>query len=260
MLKVLDLFSGAGGFSLGLESTGRYATIGFCEIEPWAQKTIRSHWPTIPLHTDVRELSYARSHSSVRPDLICGGFPCQDASIANTLGEGTRGSRTGLFREIVRIAGETRRPVLLENVPELLARGFGDVLAALAGIGFDAEWDCLAARDAGLNHERQRLFIFGYPRRSRWQGLVENDSLFGRARQALAQRGDPVAGRWPSLVRRKFGVRSDDGLSVAMERRRLRLMGNAVVPALAGAIGTAIADMHEKSGSSDANTERARTR
>ena len=72
MIRVLDLFSGIGGFSLGLESTGGFQTVAFCEIEPFCREVLRTHWPTIPIHEDVRELKGGQVESV---DLICGGFP-----------------------------------------------------------------------------------------------------------------------------------------------------------------------------------------
>ena len=71
-MKTLDLFSGIGGFSLGLESTGGFQTVAFCEIEPFPRAVLRKHWPGVPIHEDVRELK-GEAVGSV--DLICGGFP-----------------------------------------------------------------------------------------------------------------------------------------------------------------------------------------
>lgn len=82
-LKVLDLFSGIGGFSLGLEATGHFETVAFCEIEPFPKQVLTKHWPEVPQYDDVRELSAERlSADGISVDIICGGFPCQDISLA----------------------------------------------------------------------------------------------------------------------------------------------------------------------------------
>jgi DNA (cytosine-5)-methyltransferase 1 len=240
-MRVLDLFSGIGGFSLGLERAGM-KTVAFCEIDPRAQAVIKAHWPQAPLYNDVKWIS---RHELARdlvcaPDLICGGFPCQDASVANIGGAGALGPRTGLFRQAVRVAAELDCPLLMENVPELLNRGFGDVLGALAQIGFDAEWDCISAREAGAPHKRERLWILAYPSGSGWQGLEPHNRILGRARQALAQHGDSAFGTWDALVGGEPLLRGGDGLSVGLERARLHGLGNAVVPQITEAIGRAI--------------------
>ena len=233
-LRVLDLFSGIGGFSLGLERTGGFETVAFCEIDPFCQRVLRKHWPHVPIYDDVRTLA------GVECDLICGGFPCQDASVANVVGLGTDGDRTGLYTEPVRLAGELGCLLLMENVPGLLVRGFGDVLRAVAEIGFDAEWECISAREAGADHERERLWIMAYPGRERRQGFEHYHGLLGRARAALPEYDDGAFGAWRSLVDGQYPLRSGDGLSVAMERRRLHGTGNAVVPQIPEIIGRAI--------------------
>jgi DNA (cytosine-5)-methyltransferase 1 len=239
-MNVLDLFSGIGGFSLGLERAGM-RTVAFCEIEEWCHPVLRKHWPETPIYTDVRALTADRLRADgIRADLIVGGFPCQDASVANVTGQGTAGARTGLYTEAVRLAGELDAGLLMENVTGLLDRGFGDVLGALAAIGFDAEWERISARDAGADHERQRLWLMAYPRSPRWEGFVQDIGLLGRAKASLSEHGDYAFGEWRSLVARQRVLRDRDGLSVAMERRRLHAVGNAVVPYITEVIGRAI--------------------
>jgi DNA (cytosine-5)-methyltransferase 1 len=240
-MNVLDLFSGIGGFSLGLERAGM-TTVALCEIDPHAQSVIRAHWPETHIYDNVKWIT---RHELARdlipaPDLVCGGFPCQDASIANIGGAGASGSRTGLYRQAVRIAHDLDCPLLMENVPELLNRGFGDVLGALAESGFDAEWDCISAREAGADHKRERLWILAYPSRSGWQGFEPHNRILVRAKAALAEHGDGTFGTWRALVGGQQLLRSGDGLSVGMERRRLHGIGNAVVPQIPEIIGRAI--------------------
>lgn len=140
-LRVLDLFSGIGGFSLGLERAGGFETVAFCEIEPYCRAVLTKHWPEIPIYEDVRKLTAANlAADGIAVDVICGGFPCQDISLAGK-GAGLAGERSGLWRDYARLIGELRPQfVIVENVAALLSRGLGDVLGDLAAIGYDAEW------------------------------------------------------------------------------------------------------------------------
>jgi len=241
-LRVLDLFSGIGGFSLGLERSGAFKTVAFCEIEPFCRRVLAKHWPEVPCYEDIRELTADRlAADGIAVDAICGGFPCQDASVANVCGLGARGSRTGLFSEAVRLARDLGALLLMENVPGLLGRGFGDVLGALAESGFHAEWSCISARSAGADHERERLWIVAYPECSRWERPLADFSVFGAAQAALPKHGNAAFDEWRSLVGGKRALRDEHGFSVALERRRLRSTGNAVVPQIPELIGRAIA-------------------
>jgi DNA (cytosine-5)-methyltransferase 1 len=242
--KLLDIFSGIGGFSLGLERSGYFRTVAFCEIEPFPRRVLKKHWPDVPIYEDVRTLTAdALRRDGIRVDAICGGFPCQDASIANILGRGTEGERTGLFREAVRLTRDLRPLVLImENVTNLLIRGIGDVLGALAAIGYDTEWRPISARRGGADHARLRTWFLAYPSGQRWKGLEPNDSILERAAQALPKHGHQAFGEWRSLVGGERPLRGFDGVSVAMERRRLKAIGNAVVPQIPELIGRAIGE------------------
>jgi len=165
MLKLLDLFSGIGGFSLGLERTGGFETVAFCEIDKFCQKVLRKHWPHVRQYTDVTKLTAAQlTADGITVDAICGGFPCQDISLAGGgagMGEGTR---SGLWSEYARLIGELRpRYVIVENVSALLGRGLDRVLGDLAQIGYDAEWHCIPASAIGAPHQRDRVWIIANP-------------------------------------------------------------------------------------------------
>ena len=154
-LRVLDLFSGIGGFSLGLERTGGFKTVAFCEIDPFARDVLTKHWPDVPCHDDVE----TRQFDEGEADVITAGFPCQDISFAGT-GAGLAGARSGLYRHVIRAIRLVRpRFAILENVAALLGRGLGTVLGDMAEIGADAEWHCIPASAVGAPHRRDRIWV-----------------------------------------------------------------------------------------------------
>ena len=162
-LTVGSLFSGIGGLEHGLELTGLFKTIWNCEIDPYASAVLRKHWPDVPNLGDITQADWSAVE---KPDLICGGFPCQDISIAGK-GKGiVEGERSGLWREFAGAIRSLRpRYALVENVPELANRGLWLVLADLAEMGYDAEWQIVSAAEVGAPHIRERLFIMAYPKR-----------------------------------------------------------------------------------------------
>ena len=192
-MNVLDLFSGIGGFSLGLERAGM-RTVAFCEIDPYCRRVLARHWPDVPVYDDIRTLtaeklanangvgclggnlgpqrgvgktqSWAGASRSI--DVICGGFPCQDISTAGK-GAGITGERSGLWKEYARIIGEVRpRYVIVENVAALLGRGIERVLGDLAALGYDAEWHCIPASAVGAPHRRDRIWIIANDAQRGW--------------------------------------------------------------------------------------------
>lgn len=157
-MNVLDLFSGIGGFSLGLERAGM-RTIAFCEVERYCRAVLAKRWPGVPIYGDIRELHLSRGFA----DVICGGFPCQDISTAGD-GAGLSGSRSGLWSEYERLIEEVRpRWAVIENVSALRSRGLEQILRELASIGYDAEWYCVPACAVGALHRRDRIWIIAYP-------------------------------------------------------------------------------------------------
>ncbi len=163
-LRLLDLFSGIGGFSLGLERSGYFETVAFCEIEPFCHRVLAKHWPEVPCYDDIRTLTADRLKADgIAVDAICGGFPCQDISNAGQRA-GMEGARSRLWSEYARLIGELRpRYIIVENVAALLGRGLDRVLGDLAALGYDAEWHCIPAAAVGAPHRRDRLWIVAYP-------------------------------------------------------------------------------------------------
>lgn len=154
-LRVLDLFSGIGGFSLGLERAGGFQTVGFCEIDPACRQVLAHHWPEVPCDDDVETREFVEGEA----DIITAGFPCQDISFAGD-GAGLTGSRSGLYRHVIRAVRVVRPEIaILENVAALLGRGMGTVLGDLAEVGYDAEWHCIPASAVGAPHRRDRVWI-----------------------------------------------------------------------------------------------------
>jgi len=230
-LKVLDLFAGAGGFSLGLERAGDFQTVAFCEINPYARKVLGKHWPGVPQYDDVTTADF----SALGPvGLVTAGFPCQDISFAGK-GAGLAGERSGLFWYIlraVRMVGQPR--ILLENVAGMLVRGAPEVFGALAEIGHDAEWHCIPARAVGAPHGRDRIWILTDPQRDeqpREKPCVGAFGRMGRVEQSMAWNGG-----WENTLTALRGM--DDGLSRSVDRTDM--MRNAVVPQIPELIGHAI--------------------
>jgi len=239
-LRVLDLFSGIGGFSLGLERTGGFETVAFCEIEPFPRRVLAKHWPEVPCYDDVRTLTAERlAADGIAVDVITGGFPCQDLSGSGKQA-GIDAERSGLWGEIVRLVGEIQPQfVLVENVTNLL-RGpserpgwwFGRVLGDLAALGYNAEWDCVQASAVGLPHGRDRVWLIAYANEIRRENASFGLEAF---RQPI---GGIEASAWipqpPEPV--IFGIH--DGLPNRVDRAAA--LGNAVVPQIPELIGRAI--------------------
>jgi DNA (cytosine-5)-methyltransferase 1 len=174
-LRILDLFSGIGGISLGLERTGGFETAAFCEIDKAAQKVLKKHWPDVPIFEDVTTLSVKDIDGPI--DIICGGFPCQDLSVAGK-GAGLEGARSGLWWEFHRLIKEAQpKWVIIENVSVLRSRGLDQVLGSLAEIGYDAEWHCIPASAVGAPHRRDRIWIVAYPSQLQRDGSNDNSRV-----------------------------------------------------------------------------------
>ena len=247
-LRVLDLFSGIGGFSLGLEGArlegakyDGFETVAFCEIEEFPSRVLAKHWPNVPCYRDVRELTAERlaADGIGGIDIITGGFPCQDVSCAGKQAGVVDGTRSGLWSEIVRLAGQLRpRFLLVENVANLLAGPseqpggwFGRILGDLAGSGYDAEWANIPAAFVGAPHRRERIWIVAHPAENHVEQVLE-------AAQSAGELGRSAWGCWPDRLHQSFVCRETNGLPG--DTHRIAALGNAVVPQIPELIGNAI--------------------
>lgn len=229
-MRVLDLFSGIGGFSLGLHWAGM-RTIAFCERDSWCRSILGRHWPGVPLYGDVRLLTAGRLRVDgvAAPDLVCGGFPCQDVSAAGK-GGGIGGARSGLWHEMERLVAELRPAwVVAENSPALRVRGADRVCAGLEALGYACWPLVVGAAHAGAPHLRERVFVLAHAAGAR---LADREP--GTASPASCLPPSRPGG-WPPPppVRRVV-----DGLPRRVDR--VRALGNAVVPQVAEMVGRAV--------------------
>jgi DNA (cytosine-5)-methyltransferase 1 len=228
MFKHLDLFSGIGGFSLGLERTGGFKTVAFCDNEPKTHLVLKKHWPDVPIFSDVKTLTGDQIGTV---DIITGGFPCQDISLAGK-GAGLAGERSGLWFEFHRLIQEIKpKWVIAENVAALRSRGLDQVLRSLFEIGYDAEWHCIPASAVGAPHRRDRIWIVAYPNNSgvrtqkhdinqKWTEIEQKreeqlHSWFGRLSKTMA---------YPKKLQRNGGY---DNARVSMESETLSIRASS---------------------------------
>ena len=160
MLTTVDLFSGIGGFARGLEATGHFRTTCFVEQDPYCQAVLKHHWPDVPILDDIKNAK-AFDFPDVRPDLVCGGFPCQPFSQAGR--QRAQDDPRHLWPEMLRVIRELRPTwVVGENVVGLIKLGLDEVLTDLEGEGYATRTFNLPACAVGAPHIRQRLWIIAH--------------------------------------------------------------------------------------------------
>ena len=232
-MKVLSLFSGIGGLDLGLERAGM-TVVAQSEIDPYARRVLRKHWPDVPNLGDVKTITEADIGRLGRIGLVCGGFPCTNLSRANTHGDraGLDGPESGLWYEYERIVATTRpRWVVVENVYSAWRDWMPTVRRALYCLGYVSVCFRLHAADVGAPHLGARVFVVaqahgeGKPPRTVYEEMAR-----------LSRSTKPRRQDWGDASPGALGVA--DGVPARMER--LRGLGNAVVPACAEWIGRAI--------------------
>ena len=270
MITIGSCFSGIGGFELGLESAiPNSKTIWQIEQDQFCQQILKKHWPHALIHGDIKN---ATEQNLERPDILCGGFPCQDISVAGK-GEGIiNGTRSSLFFDMWRLCMQLRPSIIiLENVPALYSRGLGEVLRTVAESGiYECEWGYLEAQYFGAPHKRRRIFIVCYLTNTDNTGCEEQrkpepvqqeqpstecgcssatNTDTGRKECSLCSRRDQFESkidpniwrRWtqePPLIAQVRRV--DDGIPARLDRdrrKRLKALGNAIVPQCSAWIG-----------------------
>jgi DNA (cytosine-5)-methyltransferase 1 len=229
-----SLFSGIGGIDLGLQRAGMSCRWQV-EINPFCSQVLATNWPKVKRHDNICDVE-GRHLEPV--DLVCGGFPCEDISLASATGVGIIGQRSRLWSQLARVLAEVRpRWALIENVPALRSRGLALVLQDLWALGFDAEWHCIPAGAFGAPHRRDRLFVVAYRRGAFRQAIIPQDAVANPHGEPLVRTAIPWKKRhaWtaePRMVRMAHGVphRVD----------RAGALGRAVVPQVAEWIGQKI--------------------
>lgn len=234
--NVLDLFSGIGGFSLGLERAGM-KTVALCEIDSFCHQVLSRHWPTVPIYSDVKQLNARRLHHDQisNIDIVTGGYPCQPFSIAGNQ-RGTEDPRH-LWPEMYRLIREIRpRWVVCENVLGHVELGLDAVLADLENAGYAATTFVVPACAVGAPHRRDRIWIVAHAAGVRLpRSLEQTKEQSPQWRQFTAQLSPaPFWGDFPE----SFTVGNDDGISYRVDRTRS--LGNAVVPQIPELIGRTI--------------------
>jgi DNA (cytosine-5)-methyltransferase 1 len=249
--RILDLFSGIGGFSLGLERTGGFKTAAFCEIEHHRRLILEKHWPGVPCYHDVTKLTGdTLKRDGISVDVITGGFPCQDLSSSGT-GEGLEGARSGLFYEIIRLIGEIRpRYVVLENSPNLIGGNDGrwarEVFGQLAKVGYDAQWRVIPASYFGAPHERKRVWIIAYPNGLRQSGPWQLIDAINPEADSFRQASGLINALQKDAL--PFLCGGHDGVPPRVDEPAISGLGNAVVPLIPELIGHAIlaSELHQQ--------------
>ena len=222
-----SLFTGIGGFEKGAERAG-IKTIWNCEYEKHNRKRLEKHWPGVRQYEDVRTLS--------RPeyvDIISGGFPCQDISVAGGMA-GITGARSGLWSEMFRICGELRpKYIIIENSPALTIRGFERVLCDLSEIRYDAQWQCISNLAFGYPHRRERIYVIAYSHEIRSQSdFCESGGFDSIFKQWASNPGNGYSGAQRILeIPAHSDIRNDDGFRDWTHR--VGSIGNAVNPTVA---------------------------
>lgn len=232
MIKIGSLFSGIGGFELGVErAIPNSKTIWQVEQNDFCKKVLKKHWPDSIIYNDVRDI---KKNNVESVHVLLGGFPCQDISIHNSNGKGLNGKKSSMFWEMFRVICELRPPiVIMENVANIINRGADEVFGALASIGYDSEWAIIKASDFGYCHQRKRWFAVAYPvgattcDRTMLSFGVESELGFGRSDMSRCWNNERKS-NFGKIGRESAICRMDDGISDRVDR--IRALGNAIVP------------------------------
>lgn len=237
-VSVLDLFSGIGGFSLGLERAGM-TTIAFCEKDRFCQSVLKKHWPEVPVFEDVKALNHEKlKQNGIKAvDVVCGGFPCQPFSIAGNQ-RGTEDDRW-LWPEMFRLITETNPDwVIAENVANFANMGLETTISDLEGQGYEVGTFIIPAIAVGAEHRRDRVWIVAENASSSRRPRLKPPPFMREKRQPLRSFMQNIRIRKPSLAR---VYRGNNGIPNRVDR--IRALGNAVVPQIPYIIGKAIMEI-----------------
>ena len=281
-LRLIDTFSGIGGFSYAAEKlVGGFKTVAFVECEPYCQKVLKKHWPDVPIYEDIK--NYRPEPYSA--EIICGGFPCQPISNCGHREGITETSQSGLWYELYRVICLLRpRYVVLENVSAILSNGLGIVLGNLAEAGYNSEWCCIPASYIGACHQRDRWWLVAYSISVSDGSQVEiqargntfiksattntegsqrngNETIekYGKARtqeifrdrnggkNTYTWRNTPheLKGDWREWSIKPVICRTPNGVPSGVDRaKRLKALGNSIVPQVAAIPLQRVLDLH----------------
>jgi len=247
-IKILDLFSGIGGFSYAAEQlVGGYKTEAFCEIDPFCQKILKKNFPNVPIYDDVRKLKDDTTRLG-RINIVCGGFPCQPFSLASSTRKGTEDDRF-LWGEMFEIAQKVRADWIIgENVNGLISMGLDQILSQLEDNNYTTRVFNIPASATGADHLRQRLWIISnsnssFRSRGGISSRVEKEQLFDNIN--FKSRGFT----FPTWENKSRICRASDGLSRGMDtirRKRLKALGNSIVPQVVARIFEGIKVIYEQ--------------
>ena len=231
-MKMIDLFSGIGGFSLAAHWAG-IETIQFVEKDEYCQKVLSKNFPNTPTHNDIK--TYTGQQGAA--DIICGGFPCQPYSLAGDRKGAT--DERALWGEMLRIISEVQPAYILgENVLGLLSQNRGmeikKIRLDLENIGYQVETVVLPAFAVGYPHTRNRVWIAAYANSERLQGWSKTEqSILARAKPAELFSQSVCEWQEENYIPKACIFGDDDGLPTKLDRNRLKALGNSIVPALA---------------------------
>lgn len=240
-LRVLSLFSGIGGLDLGLERAGMQI-VAHSEIDEYASRVLAKHWPHVWNLGDVTRVDFRDLESEFGPvDVIAGGFPCQDISIAGRQAGIEKGARSGLWTEFLRAIDEVRpKYAIIENVRGSRFDWADRVACDLDGIGYATHGRATWASDFGADHRRERAFLVAHP-----QGLLGPAFQWDEPHRVAASGGPAVrsgpAGGWGADQSRVGRTRH----GVPNRIHRLRCLSNAVVPQVAEYVGRLVVAHHK---------------
>jgi DNA (cytosine-5)-methyltransferase 1 len=189
MLRHLDLFSGIGGFSLGLEATGGFETVAFCDIEEYPRKVLQKHWPHVKQYKNIKELTYERLKADglVPIDIITGGYPCQPFSVAGKQ-KGVEDPRH-LWPEYFRLIKECRPTWIIgENVSGHIKLGLDSVIEDLESENYSVRTFSVSASSVGASHQRERIWVVAYSERN--YNFNEEQRVHGEEKEIPGERGE----------------------------------------------------------------------